>query len=200
MDRIPTLERWRSRLPHWEVDGHWHFVTIRCSGTLPTNVKQNLSDIHKSLESIHPQNDEFRILQRKYFLTIEKYLDAGSGFTPFKNAAACNACLQAFQKMDEEGWAVGEVTIMPNHVHLLIRRGESPYSLKVILRRFKGRSARWCNETLGRSGKFWQQDWFDRWMRHEGELLKTIGYIRSNPIKAKLCKAWEDHKWRVSRL
>lgn len=198
MDRIPTLERWRSRLPHWEVDGHWHFVTIRCSGSLPAAVKQNLADIHESLKSIDAQCDEFRQLQRKYFLTMEKYLDAGSGFAPFTNASACQACLKAFEVIEAEGWMVGEATLMPNHVHCLLRRMESAYSLKTIIKRFKGRSARWANQALDRSGKFWQQDWFDRWMRHEAEFIKTVAYIRNNPVKAKLCKEWSDYPWRLS--
>ena len=121
MKLIPTLERWRSRLPHWEVDGHWHFVTIRCSGTLPSAVKSKLADIHRNLEQIDPQCEEFRQMQRKYFLSMEKYLDVGSGFAPYLNAGACGSCLKALAVMKKEGWHVGEAVVMPNHVHLLIR-------------------------------------------------------------------------------
>jgi len=101
--------------------------------------------------------------------------------------------------MEKEGWLVGEATVMPNHVHLLILREDSKFSLKEILERFKGRSARWINQELDRSGRFWQQDWFDRWMRHEGELTKTVAYIRNNPVKAKLVDEWRDYRWRISR-
>jgi REP element-mobilizing transposase RayT len=200
MDRIPTLERWRSRLPHWEVDGHWHFITIRCTGTLPSAVKGRLAEIHANLRSIDPQCEAFRQLQRKYFLSMEKYLDVGQGFAPFQITAACNSCLTALQAMETEGWQVGEATLMPNHIHLIIRRMDSTHSMKEILHRFKGRSARAANLALNRKGKFWQQDWFDRWMRHEGELLKTVNYIRNNPVKAKLCSDWSDYLWRISKL
>lgn len=72
----------RSRLPHGEVEGHWHFVTIRCHGSLPTVAKLKLKEIHDSLQNIDALSEEFHQLQRRYFLTTEKYLDAGSGFDP----------------------------------------------------------------------------------------------------------------------
>ena len=198
MDIIPTRERWRSRLPHWEVEGHWHFVTIRCHGSLPDAVKLKLKQIHDSLQNIDAQTEEFHQLQRRYFLTTEKYLDMGSGFAPFIDSASCERCLDACMAMEKEGWLVGEATVMPNHVHLLILRQETEFSLKEILERFKGRSARWINQELNRSGRFWQQDWFDRWMRNEGELMKTITYIRNNPVKAKLVHEWSEYRWRMS--
>ena len=200
MDRIPTLHRWRSRLPHWEVEGHWHFITIRCAGTLPAEVKVKLVEIHENLESIDAQSAAFCQLQRQYFLSVEKYLDIGAGFAPFNNVQACESCLQALHQIEEAGWQVGEATIMPNHVHLLLRSLDSACSLKQVVQRFKGRSARSVNLTLERKGKFWQQDWFDRWMRHEGEVVKTVAYIRNNPVKAKLCREWGDYQWRISNL
>jgi len=163
-------------------------------------VKNRLAEIHDNLQAIDPQCEEFGQLQRKYFLSMEKYLDVGKGFAPFKDVAVCESCLEAFQVMEKEGWQVGEATLMPNHVHLLIRRMDSVHSLKEILQRFKGRSARSSNIALNRRGKFWQQDWFDRWMRHEGELLKTVNYIRNNPVKARLCRDWSDYRWRISKL
>jgi len=198
MSFIPTVERWRSRLPHWEVSGHWHFVTIRCHGTLPAAVKLRLNEIHQTLQTIEAQTDAFHELQRRYFLTTEKYLDTGTGFAPFKEAYACEQCLGALAVIETEGWLVGEATIMPNHIHLLMIRQNSVFSLKEILMRFKGRSARRINSKLRRRGRFWQEDWFDRWMRHDGERMKTVAYIRNNPVKAGLAKDWADYHWRIS--
>ena len=198
MTIIPTRERWRSRLPHWEVEGHWHFITIRCHGSLPNEVKRKLAEIQESLQAIQPQSEEFNQLQRRSFLTTEKYLDAGEGFAPFTATRPCELCLDALEAMESEGWLVGEATIMPNHVHLLIIRQQSDFSLKEILKRFKGRSARWMNQELDRSGRFWQEDWFDRWMRHDGERAKTVAYIRQNPVKAGLVDEWSEYPWRVS--
>jgi len=199
MGIIPTRERWRSRLPHWEVDAHWHFVTIRCHGSLPEAVKQQVLEIHTNLQSIEPNCEAFQQLQRQYFLTVEKYLDTGRGFAPFMNPETCQQCLQAIHAMETEGWKTGAAVVMPNHIHLLIHAEPPASTLREVLIRFKGRSAKWANQTLGRSGKFWQQDWFDRWMRHEAEVAKVVNYIRENPVKAKLCQNWEEYPYRIDR-
>jgi len=199
VDLIKTNERWRSRLPHWEVDGHWHFVTIRCKDSLPKVALERILQIYKAMQAIDPQHDEFCQLQRQYFLTIEKYLDQGRGRAPFRSASACELCLKALAGLEKEGWVVAEATVMPNHIHFLIRRGTSTHSLKEIVKRFKGRSSRWLNQELDVEGKFWQADWFDRWMRNESELKRTVDYIRNNPVKAKLVNEWVDYRWRISR-
>jgi len=83
---------------------------------------------------------------------------------------------------------------MPNHVHLLIRKAsDSGLSFKQALERLKGRSARLVNKALKRKGRFWQEDWFDRWMRDEPEHQRTIQYIRNNPVKARLCQDWASY-------
>ena len=151
---IPTRERWRLRLPHWEVDGHWHFVTIRCHGSLPAAVKAKLYEIRQTLGAIEAQSEAFRLLQRQYFLTTVKYMDTGLGFAPFGEARSCELCLKAMNQMEDDGWSVGEATVMPNHVHMLVIRQDEHFSLKQVLNRFKGRSSRWINQELGRSGRF----------------------------------------------
>lgn len=100
--------------------------------------------------------------------------------------------------MENDGWLVGEAVVMPNHLHLLIRRKVSSYSLREVLIRFKGRSSHSINREIDRSGKLWQQDWFDRWMRHDAECRKVIEYIRQNPVKARLCDQWDAYPWRIS--
>lgn len=181
-----TKKRWSWRLPHWEMEGHWHFITIRCRDSLPKEAKRKIEEIHRSIEKVNPQTEDFAYLQRRYFLTVEKYLDTGSDFAPFKESQSCQSCLKAFAEIELEGWSVGEATIMPNHVHFMILRNNSPFSLKQIVERFKGRSSRWINQAMGYSGRFWQEDWFDRWMRDDTERAKTVEYIRNNPVKAKL--------------
>jgi REP element-mobilizing transposase RayT len=64
------------------------------------------------------------------------------------------------------------------------------------MKTFKGRTARRCNQVLGRAGAFWQTDWFDRWIRDEAEWSRVRDYIHNNPIKAGLAKADGDaYRW-----
>jgi REP element-mobilizing transposase RayT len=72
--------------------------------------------------------------------------------------------------------------IMPNHVHILVDVWDVP--LAKLINRWKGRTSRMANLRLGRSGKFWQQDYFDTVIRHEQHLRKAIHYTEWNPAKA----------------
>jgi REP element-mobilizing transposase RayT len=200
-DIIPTAARWRSQLPHWEVRGHWHFVTIRCEGSLPKEGQEKVKEIHRSLQRIEAHDPAFARLQRQYFLTTEKYIDTAEGFAPLTTTGICGCILSAFEKIEDDGWHLGEAVIMPNHVHfVMIQQSTEARTLKQTIERFKGRSARWANQQLERKGRFWQEDWFDRWMRHEDELARTIRYVRQNPVKAKLTRHWKDYPWRLSRF
>jgi len=191
---IFTESKWRSQLPHWEVRGAWHFITIRCAGSLPKTAQDRIREIRDQLEAIDPNSPDFSQLQRQYFLTAEKYLDAGSGFAPFTTPVLCRTTITAMQKTETEGWHVGDGVLMPNHVHLLMRKkSDSGLDLKSAVQRMKGRSARSANIALNRTGRFWQEDWFDRWMRDESEYERTRSYIENNPVKAHLCESGKTY-------
>jgi REP element-mobilizing transposase RayT len=92
---------------------------------------------------------------------------------------------------------------MPNHAHLLIntqgyttepshKGTTAPYPLADILKQLKGRTARFCNQVLGRSGPFWQHESYDHVVRSPGDLGRIIAYILNNPVKARLVTKWTD--------
>ena len=74
-------------------------------------------------------------------------------------------------------------SIMPNHVHLLF---EQKTNLPKIMHDIKGGSAFLINKFLNRSGKFWEKDYFDRYIRNQKHFISTYEYIKYNPIKANL--------------
>ena len=189
-----TLKRWRNRLPHWEVERGTYFITIRCHDTMPRAVQNRIKELKESLEQIESRSAEFDELQRQIFLTAEKYLDRGEGFAPFLEGSCCETFSKELASIATD-WHVGDWVIMPNHVHFVVLDKGSTVSLSAALRAFKGRSARACNLSLGRSGSFWQRDWFDRWMRSETELARVRRYISQNPVKAKLVENADDYPW-----
>ena len=191
-----TVSFWRSRLPHWEVEGAVFFITIRCSGSLPGDVVKRISDLRDSICAIEPQSETFERLQRTIFATAEKYLDQGLGFAPFRDPDVCDAFAAGFEIFAKDtGWNVHGYTVLPNHCHLLVsRRPESGFDLEAFLKRLKGRTARTLNLVLSRSGPFWQRDWFDRWIRSEAELERTIAYIKNNPVKARIVSKAEEYR------
>jgi REP element-mobilizing transposase RayT len=66
--------------------------------------------------------------------------------------------------------------VMPNHVHSLMTRFEDS-ELKDLLHSHKSYTAHEANKILQRTGKFWIDDYFDRYIRNEKHFRKTIEYI-----------------------
>jgi hypothetical protein len=57
-----------------------------------------------------------------------------------------------------------------------------------------------ANRRLGRNGRFWQPDYWDRFMRNEEQRSKAIRYIENNPVKAKLCRVPEEWPFSSARF
>jgi REP element-mobilizing transposase RayT len=87
---------------------------------------------------------------------------------------------------------------MPNHVHLVIDVWTTP--LSEILGSWKGRTARFANELLDRSGRFWQRESFDTVVRDADDLRRLIEYTEHNPVKAGLVRDPKDWFWSSARL
>ncbi len=79
---------------------------------------------------------------------------------------------------------------MPNHVHAVMKLAEGS-NLSDVLHSLKSFTSRKVNNLLDRSGPFWQAETFDRLIRDERELDRTIRYVLNNPIKAGL----RDWRW-----
>ena len=48
--------------------------------------------------------------------------------------------------------------------------------------------------------RIWQPDYFDRFMRDEDHLYRTIDYIEMNPVRAGLARRSEDWPFGSARL
>jgi REP element-mobilizing transposase RayT len=53
---------------------------------------------------------------------------------------------------------------------------------------------------LGRSGAFWQGDYWDRFIRNEDHFDAAVSYIDCNPVKAGLARSPADWAWGSARL
>lgn len=83
--------------------------------------------------------------------------------------------------------------IMPNRVHLLIL---PLVPVPILMRWLKGSTARTANRLLGRTGQpFWQDESFDRYLRHSRQLAKTIAYIEENPVAVGLVSSAGEWAW-----
>ncbi len=75
---------------------------------------------------------------------------------------------------------------MPNHVHVLFTL-EGSSNLSFIIQSWKGCTALQANRLLGRTGRFWQPEYFDRLIKTTRQFEFYLRYILNNPVKAGLC-------------
>lgn len=72
------------------------------------------------------------------------------------------------------------LVIMNNHVHILFKPLQS---LSKVMQMIKGVSAKKINELLGKNGRFWADDYYDKAIRDEKHFWVVYEYIKNNPLK-----------------
>ncbi|MBL4809529.1 MAG: class I tRNA ligase family protein, partial [Phycisphaerales bacterium] len=91
------------------------------------------------------------------------------------------------------------VTVMPDHVHILItpqKLGDDEwYPLQDIIHSIKSFTANEINRSRKDSGTFWQAEYFDRIVRDEDEFVEKWNYMLKNPVKAGLCEEPGKYAW-----
>lgn len=197
MELIPNTTRFhRGKLPHWEIQDGRYFVTVRLADSLPIRALNELRQTHIELCAVKIESEAWRAMQRKYFRTLEKYLDAGSGSCVLRQPEVAKIVAKELHDLAEWDVEVTHFTLMPNHLHgMIVPSSNCLQSLGEIMKRLKGRSAHQIRAVIGGAGPIWQREWFDRWMRDAAEEARTIEYIRQNPVTAGLVPRWEDHPW-----
>jgi len=66
-----------------------------------------------------------------------------------------------------------------------------------ILQRLKSYTAHMANKVLQRSGAFWGREYYDHCIRNSEEFDRLVRYALDNPVKANLCKTWNEWPWTI---
>lgn len=209
---------YRNRLPHWVPVGATFFVTFRLAGTIPqyiinllrvqreNNIKAivepNALQYQRHMDKIHGA----------FFKAYDDYLDQNSSKKCYLSSpSVASIVAKKLQEYDGQFYDLQAYCIMPNHVHILIDTSiqllkedgsyltnppEDYVQLDYIMNRIKGGSSYEANKVLQRTGRFWQKESYDRFVRDEREWCNTVDYILNNPVKAKLVSDWQD--WEYS--
>ena len=184
----PAGRGWYDRgyLPHLEVTGRAVGITFRLADSLPREVveemKQDLGGMPESWARLE--------LARR----VAAYEDAGWGECWLRIPEYAAMVADALRHFDGQRYELLEWCVMPNHVHVLIRL--TPGSgFENVVRSWKNFTARRINGSLGRAGRFWAPDFFDRLMRDEDHVARARRYIRMNQVKAGLCESPEKWQW-----
>jgi len=130
---------------------------------------------------------------------VEAYLDQGHGSCYLQDQSIATMVQGALLFHDSHKYRLIAWVVMPNHVHMLCAPHQGQ-SLAGIMHSVKSFTSSEANKMLNRSGRFWQKEYFDRYIRNARQFATTVAYIENNPVKANLCERSEDWEFSSSRL
>ena len=126
-------------------------------------------------------------------------LDRGLGECWLKDPRVARLVVTALRYFDKKRYNLDAWCVMPNHVHVVVRpiapSDSALYLLGSIVHSWKSYTAKQANKILRRSGEFWQREYYDHLIRDEEEFWHFIEYTLENPVKAGLCRRWEEWPW-----
>jgi REP element-mobilizing transposase RayT len=182
--------RKRNRLPHWDVDNGTYFITTNLFDAVPHEVRVRLDEECKAYVA-EIERRRARMTRAEEFALnqlvrerLEEALDAGAGVCWLRQPNIARMMAGAINFFDGKRYELLAWCVMPNHIHLLFQLLND--SIDRVMKSLKTFTSREANVLVGRSGTFWQADYYDRTVRDEAELLRCVEYIRMNPVRAGL--------------
>jgi REP element-mobilizing transposase RayT len=203
--RATIKKRHGAYLPHWTRDAAWYAVTFRLWDSLPPHVieswlfeRKNIVKTAEQMKRPLSKHEEDR-LRHLYSEKVERYLDAGFGSCYMKDKRIAGVVSQALLHFEDQRYNLAAWCVMPNHAHAVVQpfagmanTGGTPVprsELPEILHSWKSFTAKEANRVLGRSGEFWQAEYYDHLIRDKADFFHAVNYVLDNPIKAGL-KNW----------
>ena len=196
-------KRTSTHLPHWRIPGAAYAVTFRTKDSLPTSVLEEyrrkreilldrMAIVMKSAGSRNATRELLPLRAELESLTetlIEPALHAAEGPRPLSDPNIAQAICDALKFFDGDRYDLLAWSVMPNHVHALLvpREGRE---LEKILQSWKTHTAKEANQILGKTGAFWQEEYYDHVVRDGEDLKHQVRYILNNPIKGKFSGKW----------
>lgn len=178
------IKDWHRRfhsVPHRENKA-LQSITFRLYDSLP---KEVIEEIKRKLDINEDDSSCDSIQYQRLRQKIAEFEDAGYGQCFLRDERIAAIMQDSLKHFDGERYQLICWCIMPNHVHVLIEVNEG-WSLSRIMHGWRSYTAKEANRILGRTGKFWMEEYYDRYIRDDNHLQKTINYILNNPANAGL--------------
>ena len=171
---------WYSRgyLPHFDAADTVQAITFRLADSLPAAMLQRIA--------LDPGLDE-AVRRRR----TAELLDRGLGACFLRDPRVGRLVDDALLAFDGERYRLLAWVVMPNHVHAVIETVHG-HPLPGIVKSWKAFTAAKANALLNRRGRFWQPDYFDRYIRNERHLAAALHYVEANPVRAGLVPTPSD--------
>ncbi len=180
---------WHSRgyLPHFDSPDLIQSITFRLADSLP----------QEKLESW--RKDSRCKPERQLSNAVENYLDRSYGNCVLNEPRVAQIVENNLLYFDGSKYKMLAWCIMPNHVHTLLEVVDN-WGLSEIVHSWKSFTAKQANALVNSRGRFWQEDYFDRYIRDERHFNRALYYIENNPVKAGLCANSADWRWSSAQF
>jgi len=122
-----------------------------------------------------------------YFITACTYRRQ-----PILNNEDVHECLIAFASAGEiHGAWLGAYVLMPDHLHAFVVIDDEQLKLSTWMKSLKNALSKVLREKDVLS-PHWQKGFFDHILRSGDSYSEKWEYVRENPVRASLVKAWRD--------
>jgi len=180
----------KRHLPHLHFNEGIYFITSRLYDP------DLFISFGKEISTQNSKNLSEKDFQN-HFIKYDKILNLSKiNINYLQIPEAAQILANEFHIYDSKEYKLIAYTILSNHFHLLFELLKGNSGISKIMKNIKGRSSLLINKKLNRTGKLWQDESYDRWVRNDIELYFVIKYILENPVKAGLVSNWQD--WQFS--
>ncbi len=177
-----ALDWFYGNLPHWRQDTVCYFVTFRTADSIPqSKLKHWLQTRDLWLKANpEPRTDEQTDEYHKLFSNrLEYWLDCSYGECLLAETALKEIVVKSLAHFHNTRYQLYEFAVAANHVHLLIEPINGN-ELSMIMHSIKSFTANEINKAKGRTGQFWQKEYFDHILRSEDQYRKIVKYIQNH--------------------
>ncbi|MBX2979769.1 MAG: transposase [Flavobacteriales bacterium] len=184
-DDLETV-RTRRNLPHWSQEGKLYFVTWRLADSLPQKALKQIEADRKawygqyggtSIADLEPsvRKEWYRLFDQR----VQLWLDAGHGSCILRKPEAKRIMADALHHFHDKRYHLGSFAIAGNHVHVLVAPHPT-VELSSVIHSWKSFTSNAINKALGRTGRLWMDEYFDRILRNQLHLERVEGYIAAH--------------------
>ncbi len=184
-------KRMRNHLPHFDTDRGIYFVTFCLADAigpaylyrLRERMDARLDEIRKSTGTVTVADQ--LLVERERRQELFEEMDRGRGECALANPTIGKLVSDALTFFDGKRYRLVSQSVMPNHVHVVYRPFAGIPWWRVT-GSWKSFTAKEANRLRGRTGRFWQDDSYERLLRSESELTNAVRYVVDNPRRAGL--------------
>ena len=177
-----NIEQSKRNLPHWHCDCALQFITFHLADSLPESVRNEISREKDIFLANYPEPWTPEVAQEynsKFTTKINDYLDAGYGSCVFTHRECAKIMEDILLHFNNRKYILHHYVVMPNHVHVLAELLPG-FRTSEICKSWKSYSANIINKFLGRKGRLWHQESWDRMIRNARHYASVVSYIDKN--------------------